>query len=66
MNVEVKSNENYFRDYYYNEIKGFLEKVSLEKEQEEPQTLDNDKEYEYEDSDEEVESNNLVAKIKNI
>ena len=66
LNVEVKSNENHFREHYYTEIKGFLEKVSLEKEPEEPQTLDNDKEYEYDDSDEEVESNNLVAKIKNI
>jgi hypothetical protein len=24
LNVEVKSNENYFREHYYNEIKGFL------------------------------------------
>ncbi len=31
LNVEVKSNENHFREHYYNEIKGFLEKVSLEK-----------------------------------
>ena len=31
LNVEVKSNENHFRQHYYNEIKGFLEKVSLQK-----------------------------------
>jgi hypothetical protein len=30
------------------------------------QTLDDDPEDEYDDSDEEIESNNLVAKIKNI
>ena len=24
LNVEVKSNETHFREYYYNEIKGFL------------------------------------------
>lgn len=38
----------------------------MEKEDDEPQTLDNEREDEYEDSDEEVETNNLVAKIKNI
>lgn len=43
-----------------------MEKVSLEKESENHNTLDNDKEDDYEDSDEEIESNNLVAKIKNI
>lgn len=26
----MKSNENYFREYYYQEIKPFLEKVALE------------------------------------
>ena len=41
LNVEVKSNETHFREHYYNEIKGFLEKVSLEKETEHLNTLDN-------------------------
>lgn len=40
--------------------------MSLEKETEHLNTLDNEKEDDYEDSDEEIESNNLVAKIKNI
>jgi hypothetical protein len=39
----VRSNENYFREYYYGEIKPFLEKVSLEGEKEIVFALDNDK-----------------------
>lgn len=62
----MRSNENYFREHYYTEIKGFLEKVSLEGEKEHCGTLDNEKEEDYDESEEEIESNNLVAKIKNI
>lgn len=30
LNVEVKSNQEAFRNYYYEEIKPFLEKISLD------------------------------------
>jgi hypothetical protein len=51
LNVEVKSNENHFREHYFNEIKGFLEKVSLGTEQEPCGTLDNEKDEDYEESE---------------
>ena len=62
----MKSNQEQFRKYYYEEIKPFLEKYSLDGEKE-TYLQENDKDEEYEDSDkEESESANLVAKIKNI
>lgn len=54
LNVEVKSNQNYFREYYYNQIKGFLEKVSLEGEKQQLNTIDIQKDDDYEESDEEI------------
>ena len=40
LNVEVRSNEQQFRNYYHQEIKGFLEKVALEGEKEECPALE--------------------------
>jgi hypothetical protein len=62
----VKSNENYFREHYYNDIKPFLEKVSLEGEKE-TFALDEGDGEEYVESDEENQKNGdqLVQKIRN-
>lgn len=47
----MKSNENYFREHYYQEIKPFLEKVSLEGEKEPGYSIDYDDEEDEEDED---------------
>ena len=66
LNVEVRSNEQQFRNYYHQEIKGFLEKVALEGDKEECPALEEAKDEDYDDSEEEDETNGIVAKMRNI